>query len=536
MAEVGAGYEYQWEVAACCVLRVLDGQRVSLGPLDEHIKWVGEITAVVFESDHHPKPTAEAFEDLTIVGSSGRTLHLQIKKDENNSKWRATRQEVKDFVRRAEAADGERRFLFVSNIGATVDLHQRHRDGIYFINFLSLTRLDPDTGHVVDGVVVHGRQHLARIGHDEPSRGFEALVAKVKRWSIDGSRLPLEVLRERTLECLGLDLADGRGGGVRNLVRFLSRPVASPDRGPSWEALAKEVWPDDPLVAVCEAHLAREPRVCVLVGPPASGKTVMARLVAKRAHDAGAMPVFWDFRESPVMPCNPAKYASRSGASARLHARDGFLLLENAHDRLDAVRLVLASHGDQPDLPLLITSRERIKEVQPELHVNLTDALAKRAEHVFLWKLRDLPATERQRVARSADWSSYFGDLWAISNALEAYDWESHRLPPWPLADALRGRLEAACNETEGLGAFLFVLAGLGQYDIAADLAALARMLPADDVCQLTSTAQRLGFVSVGDSFVRFWHPSLAQHYWHTFQLFPEQLRVPELVARFCTS
>ncbi|MGZ3459935.1 MAG: hypothetical protein ACXU86_15690, partial [Archangium sp.] len=112
--EVGAGYDYQWDVGVLLLLGcVLTPQR-SMRGIDEDFAWLGPISHVYLEGNS----AQDALEDLTFYGVSGRRLHLQVKeREDDGTRWKKRDEKLIEFLNRAaeHAEATDRRFSLLSN-------------------------------------------------------------------------------------------------------------------------------------------------------------------------------------------------------------------------------------------------------------------------------------------------------------------------------------------------------------------------------------------------------------------------------------
>jgi len=574
--QVGAGYDYQWDVGVLLLLTcVLTPQRRVRG-IDEDFDWLGRISHVYVEGS-----VAEgALEDLTFYGESGRRLHIQVKeREEEGTRWKKRDGKLIEFLNRAaehaEAAD--RRFSMLSNgvYDASLDKlladpkalveyrndevtkhltrpneiqpearYARLGDVVRLRRFLDATELGPDH-RPASGVAYVATHRLYELGVRSPEDAYLRIYTWVKDRSIrkDREKLAVDALRREFLALLGLGEAElARRRHVYSLLGLLEDPRRTEQGQFTLKDIrGGQLFQDEEELRGAEDLLRRHRKVLVL-GHRAAGKSVFVAQLAVRASDAGALPVLWDFENmGPELPVQVSDYLADVATVANVLDQRPLLVLENVHLNPRTFQMVLTLMSDFGGMSLLasargdVSLREQLSEVQTRELEAATFPLEKgappRGERVLHWHLtrkRGLSEREVQRVYASVSWRDYVGDLVLLDGVLEAYDWTSYSLPAWAVHARLRKQMDAVRTKNPGVEDLLFVLAALGRSGLPVDYKAAARMLGTAEeplwqgVLRLSDDGMLV--LEEGHSLVRFWHQSIAQLFWELFQIERGQL------------
>jgi hypothetical protein len=580
--QVGAGYDYQWDVATFLLLTyVLPPRRRGL-PLDEDFDWLGPLAGLHLEGD----PTCDALEDLTFHGLNGRHLHLQLKtRESDGSRWKKADGDVIEFLNRAAflSEDPSRRFIFLTHAAfdaslrkllespedlrgyreavawkhfagknaktvedrvAPADGYARLGQTVFLRGFLPPTELGPDR-QPMSGVAEAVMQRLYQQGIDDSKGAYERLYIWVKDQSIQkkGTPLSMEEARSGVLGLLGLSEADVvRRRSVISLFSLLGEPQRAGQLRVSLDKLRQgQLFTDPKELERAQALLERE-GVLLVLGPRASGKTVFVSQLGYHAAQAGVFPMVWDFENlGRELPTDVTSYLSEVTSAAKFRDQLPLLILENAHLNPPVSQTMLSLVPRFPGLRLIVTARDRefLNQGLPTLlRERLQAALFElgdeprlrgdRVLHWFLQEVRRLDDAELRRVLRSVDWQAFMDDLVVLRTALEAYDWEGHSLSALAFQDYLEERIGPVLREKSGSDDLLYVVAALGRSGIPVDLGAAARMLGRTED-ELRAIALRLASeglleLSADGQLVHFWHQSMAGLFWQMFQMDRERL------------
>jgi hypothetical protein len=571
--EVGAGYDYQWDVSVLLVLTcVLTPQRRVRG-LDEDFDWLGPISRVHLEGD----PVQGALEDLTFYGVSGRHLHLQIKEREGDgaSRWKKRDEKLIEFMNRAaeHAGDPDRRFALLSNgvydrtlkkmledpktlaayRNAEVKKHfskrldqvqpvaryERLGESVRLRRFLEATEPGPN-GNPVSGVAYMAIHRLYELGARAPEEAYRRIYMWVKDLAIRKGNSPLSVdgVRREILALLGLKEADlARQRHVHSLLGLLSDPLRAKQGQFSLSDIRNgQLFTDEEELQRAEEVLQRHQKLLVL-GHRAAGKTVFVGQLAVRASHAGAFPVLWDFENLGAdLPVQVSDYLAAVATVANVSGMRPLLVLENAHLNARTFQMVLALISDFPGMALLASARgdgglqRQLSEAQAQELASATFQLdqgtSPRGKRVLDWHLtrkRGLSESEVERVYASVNWSDYVGDLILLDGVLKTYDWSTYSLPAWAVHARLQEMIEPVQRESSRADDLLFILAALGRSGLPVDYKAAARMLGAseDEFHRLVLRLSDDGMLVLeeGHSLARFWHQSIAQLFWELFRI-----------------
>lgn len=570
--EVGAGYDYQWDVGVLLLLScVLTPQR-SVRGIDEDFAWLGPISHVYLEGNS----AQEALEDLTFYDVSGRRLHFQIKERENDgTRWKKRDEKLIEFLNRAaEYAEAtNRRFSLLSNgpydptlqkLLEDPDALAKYRNGevrkhfskspeqvqpvarykrlgevVRLRCFLEATELGPDKWPV-SGVAYMATQRLYELGVRSPEEAYLRIYAWVKNLSIRKGRVKLAVdeVRQEFLALLGLTEADvARRRHVHSLLGILGDPRRT-ERGQFTlkDIRDGQLFQDDEELQLAEALLNQHQKLLVQ-GHRAAGKTVFIAQLAVRASGAGALPVLWDFENmSSDLPVQASDYLADVATVARVFDRRPMLVLENVHLKPSTFQMVLSLMSGFAGMALLASARgdvnlqAQLSEAQAQelkaATFSLDQGQRPRGERILHWHLtrkKGLSDSEVQRVYASVSWSDYVGDLVLLASVLDAYDWNSYALPAWAVHARLKERLEHLRRKSRWADDLLFIVAALGRSGLPVDYKAAARMLSASEseFWQLVLQLSDDGILVLGEglSLVRFWHQSMAKLFWQLFQV-----------------
>ncbi|MBT9560493.1 MAG: hypothetical protein IV100_30995 [Myxococcales bacterium] len=524
MSEVGQGYAYQWETAAAILLRVL--RKCTAGDeLDRELEWLGRVEHVCFEGDVQD---VEALEDLTLVGADEKRLSIQIKKRASGG-WTMKVESLAKFARRASAsASDTHHFVMLTNASLAPNLRTPHGDHgprtLRFVQFLGLTTHSGDVP--TGGVGKHLWSVLDALGVADIRATLARLCKAVQDWSVvpQGTILSLSEVRDRVREHMGLKRFGPQR--VASMAELLAQRSGlsgdKPDAGPSWaEIEGGKVYLDTELVTRAEEMLAQH-RIVLVEGPQASGKSVLAAVIAQRAEHGGAWAAYWDFANGPP-PNGAAQYVAAASAYASLEATKPLVVLENVHLGVEAVKQILALGSLST---LLLTGRPH-DELRHLPVVSLGERLDERGWQLFDWYFEQVCGCsegERMRIRRSADFAGIVADQWVLWLSMQGFDRESYRLPWSRRYEPLIGRLATNLRKEPNLASLLYVAAGLGRYEIPLDLRASARMLAIDfpSVLRAVEIARTAGILDLNEAYstCRFWHASLARLYWEALRLF----------------
>ncbi len=575
--EVGAGYDYQWDVGVLLLLTcVLTPQRRVRG-IDEDVDWLGAISHVYLEGN-----SAEgALEDLTFYGVSGRRLHLQVKeREEVGTRWKKRDEKLIEFLNRAaeHAETTDRRFSLLSN-GAydrSVDKlladptalavyrkeevakhfsthpeqvqpearYERLGKVVQLRRFLEATELGSDN-RPASGVAYVATHRLYELGVRAPEDAYLRIYTWVKDLSIRKGRekLPVDEFRRNLLALLGLTEAEvARRRHVYSLLGFLEDPRRAEQGQFSLKDIRDgQLFHDDEELQRAEAVLNRHQKLLVL-GHRAAGKSVFVGQLAVRVSRTGVFPVLWDFENmGPELPVQVSDYLADVVTVAKVFGLKPLLVLENVHLNSRTLQMVLTLMSDFSGMSLLASARgdvslqEQLSDDQArelkEATFPLDQGPQPRGERVLHWHLiarKGLSEHEVRHVYASVSWGDYVGDLVLLDGVLKAYDWTSYSLPAWAVHARLKERIEPVRLKSRSVDDLLFILAALGRSGLPVDYKAAARMLniSEDQIWQLVLRLSDDGMLVLeeGHSLVRFWHQSIAQLFWELFQIERGQL------------
>lgn len=570
--EVGAGYDYQWDVSVLLLLTcVLTPQRRVRG-IDEDLDWLGTIAQVYLEGNS----AEDALEDLTFYGASGRRLHLQVKERENgSSRWKKRDVKLIEFLNRAAAhvEEPDRRFSLLTN-GAydpallemledpnalavyrdaevakhfskrpeqveSVARYTRLREVVRLHRFLEATELGPDD-RPASGVAYAAIHRLYELGVRAPENAYLRIYAWVKDLSIRKGRVPLAVEEIRREFLSLLDLSETDLARRRHVHSFLGH-LADPRRAEQGQFSLSDIqggqlFQDPEELQRAEDLLHRYQKLLVL-GHRAAGKSVFVGQLAVRASHAGSLPILWDFENmGPELPGQVSDYLADVATVANVLGLRPLLVLENVHLNPCTFQMVLTLMSGFTNIALLASARG-VVSLEDQLSGDQAQALKSatfpldqgtrpRGWRVLHWHLtvkRGLSTSEEQRVYASVQWGDYVGDLVLLDGVLKTYDWSSYSLPAWAVHGRFKEMIELVRIRSHGVDDLLFILAALGRSGLPVDYKAAARMLGAseDELWRLVLRLSDEGVLVLEEdhSLVRFWHQSIAELFWELFQI-----------------
>jgi len=168
----------------------------------------------------------------------------------------------------------------------------------------------------------------------DPEDAYIRIRHHVMGWSFrkGGTHLTGSELRAQIRELLNLPTASMHASGVVDYVEYLRRVDPQGDHIPSWSQLdAGDVWFADPALDAAMELLERDGNV-VITGGQGSGKTVVVRMMVHRLHAAGYAVAAWDFEHwGRDLPSAPPAFWRSAVAHATFDGLKPLVVLENVH-------------------------------------------------------------------------------------------------------------------------------------------------------------------------------------------------------------